>query len=196
MDLILVTDIYGYTPHVAAIVDELSCFFSATAVVDPYEGRYLDCKSEQEAYEQFQKLCGIDKLTGLVERAVQSGGSNVIAVGFSVGGTALWEVTSMEVSRRIEMAICFYGSRIREKTYIDPCCETIVVFPRHEDQYDVKDLHDMISGRKNITCFKTVYLHGYMNQLSKNFDMEGYRTCMDRLKHFVGTKAVSLGQRT
>ena len=155
--------------------------------MDPYEGRHLDFKSEQEAYEHFQEICGIDKLIKMVERTLLSGGNSVVAVGFSVGATALWNITGMDVSHRIDKAVCFYGSRIREKTYVEPCCETIVVFPRHEDQHDVESLHDMISGRKNVTCIKTGYLHGYMNQLSKNFDKEGYRTCMGRLKHCAGT---------
>ena len=186
MKLLMVTDIYGYTPHIESIAAELSGVFTGIEVIDPYDGGYLDFGSQQEAYDHFRKHCGLDNLAGLVERAVQSSSSKVVAMGFSVGASALWCLTEKEQSAGIEKAVCFYGSRIREKTDVEPRCETIVIFPHHEDEYDVDALHDVLSGKKNVICIKTRYLHGFMNQQAQNFDEEGFRTCMKWLKHGVG----------
>lgn len=185
MDLILVTDIFGNTPHVADMAEELFPVYANIQVVDPYEGVHPDFGSEQEAYEHFQEACGLEKLTGMTEKAILSGRSRVIAVGFSVGATAVWDLAGRAaVSRNMHRAICFYGSRIREKLHIKPQCETIVIFPRHEDQCDVDAIHDTLCGRNNITCIKTQYLHGFMNPCSRNFQEEGFRTYMNWLKHF------------
>ncbi len=187
MKLLMVTDIYGYTPHIESIVTELSDVFTGIKVIDPYGGGYLDFGSQQEAYDHFQRHCGLDNLTELVELALHSGSSRVVAVGFSVGASALWNLTEKGQSASIEKAVCFYGSRIREKTHVEPCCETIVVFPCHEDAYDVDALQDTLSCKKNVKCIKTPYLHGFMNQYSQNFDEEGFQTYMNRLKHKAGS---------
>ncbi len=186
MKLILATDIFGLTDHVGRIAQELSSVFSPVEIVDPYGGRDLDFKSEHEAYIYFKENTGLAELSRLIRIALEQSDTRPLVVGFSVGASAVWDLTDTEVSRRIARAVCFYGSRIRDTAFIEPCCETILLLPRHEDSFDVDELAETLSGRKNLTCIRTQFLHGFMNERSVHFDRQGFRTCMEWLKGLAG----------
>jgi len=58
MSIIIVSDIFGKTPALIGIGEELN----AKAIVDPYDGQYMMFESESDAYSYFMKNIGFDAI--------------------------------------------------------------------------------------------------------------------------------------
>jgi hypothetical protein len=48
-------------------------------------------------------------------------------------------MTSRKVSQKIRKAVCFYGSKIREKTESSPRCQTTLICPKFEAGFDLEE---------------------------------------------------------
>lgn len=186
MKLIAVTEIYGKTPEFEKLIAEISGSYASCVIIDPYDGKCVDFDSEDAAYCYFQENSGLDRLVDLLTQALEDSVEPVELIGFSVGASAVWKVTGQALSRGVARAICYYGSQIRNMTDVDPLCETEVVFPKYETHFDVERLMDRISGKENVRCIKTEFLHGFMNRRSKNFDEAGYLENIIRLMKNAG----------
>ena len=80
MNIILVADVFGKTPALITLAEELN----AKLIVDPYNGRNMGFKSEAEAYSYFMDNVGLEIYFSTLLAVTESLSSVSTLVGFSV----------------------------------------------------------------------------------------------------------------
>jgi hypothetical protein len=182
--LIVASDIFGCTPELRDLVSELSPIYAETRIIDPYNGECIDFDVESAAFEYFQKKCGLQSFSEYVSKAIAESQYNPDLVGFSVGASAIWMLSAGRHNRSIRKAVCFYGSRIRDMSDMNPEFDMDLFFPKSEKHFDVETLISSLSDKTRVSCERTEYLHGFMNKRSENFSNIGYSEYMGRLKEW------------
>jgi dienelactone hydrolase len=168
---LFITDIYGRTPPLLELAKNITDSFD---VVDPYDGRELSFKTEREAYEFFNKEVGLETYTNKVRDHLSGLNLPTRVVAFSAGASAMWRVSEEFTKETITQAECFYGSRIREDTNINPNIPIHLIFPSKEPSFSVSKLIQEIEQKAHVTVTKTKHLHGFMNKLSVHFNETAY----------------------
>ena len=176
MRLVAITDIYGKTSWFEDLLKVFSTKYESIEIVDPYENIEIDFENENEAYDYFQEKIGlngyIEKLHQHLRRGQQQTEHHLL--GFSVGASAVWSVSEMlEVKKRTK-GICFYSSQIRNLLHVNPKIEIEIYFPKMEPYFNIDVAIDVLMKKNKVNCFKTSYLHGFMNKKSKNYNEVGF----------------------
>jgi len=175
MNLIVVADIFGRTTALESFAEHFSDSYRDTIILDPYAGQNYQFENEADAYRYFQQQSGLDKLIELLETQVRQTDAPLDIISFSVGASAAWEISALPIADKIRTNVCFYGSRIREKTAISPKCSTRLIFPATEETFELEPVIQKVEKKSNVEIIRTSYLHGFMNRESKNFSISGYR---------------------
>ncbi|WP_034633338.1 hypothetical protein [Maridesulfovibrio bastinii] len=175
MHLILVTEIWGKTRYVDALAAELERMVSGISVVDPYDGVAIDFSCEEAAYDHYLKACGHKAYAAKLAQEVSKIDSPTLLIGFSAGATAVWSVVCESCFVAVNRAICFYGSGIRLMQDRNPEVNTDLIFPNHEPHYNVDEIIDNLQCINLVECHKADYGHGFMNQLSVNYNEKAYQ---------------------
>lgn len=182
--IVIVSDIFGKTQ---ALKKLCKAVISNVDVIDPYAGNYMDFRTEQEAYEFFMNNVGLSTYCDLLLSRLEKVPSPTNLVGFSVGASAIWQVSELLNTNKINRVVCFYGSQVRNLTEIKPNVVVEHLLPIHEPGYSISELASQLSRKENVVIHKTPYLHGFMNKLSKNYNKSGYATYIDWLREMVIT---------
>ena len=177
MLIILATDIFGLTSHVQEVTAHLWDRGHVPVIISPFS-LSRSFSDEAEAYAAFLQKGGVDAYTEKILAGLQVAAEPLICIGFSAGAASLWRALSQPEVGRARLAILFYGAQIRDAAELQPLCETLLVFPAEEPHFSVAGLVGRLQGRPGVCCTQVVWLHGYMNRLSRNFDPEGYRRTM------------------
>jgi len=175
MSLVVVTDIFGISSALNELVASCSELYETTTIVDPYCVVNMHFTYEKVAYQNFMKNCGLNTLAEKLEIVIEGMSSEVDIVGFSVGGTCAWDISANSSFNHIRKITCFYGSRIRDRLSVSPRFSTRVIFPRHEESFDVEPVIQALEKKTNTDVVRTEYLHGFMNKKSINFSATGYQ---------------------
>jgi hypothetical protein len=184
MNLIAVTDIFGKTKAFDKIINEISDRFDEVDIVDPYEKRDLGFQDESEAYIYFQKYVGLEKYIELLSNKLKSQeDTSQFLLGFSVGASSIWAVSETLSTFAKTKAVCFYSSQIRKYLSVIPRVAIDLYFSKHEPNYDVDEIVEIVSKKPNVHCYKTNFKHGFMNELSCNYSQEGYSKYMKIMKY-------------
>nr|WP_287413394.1 dienelactone hydrolase family protein [Pseudodesulfovibrio sp.] len=170
MSIILVSDIFGKTPALEKLANEIN----ASKIVDPYDGKSMNFLDEGEAYSYFMDKVGLNTYLEKLQKVLKLNSSASILIGFSVGASIIWKLSEISSSQYVKKAICFYGSQIRNFIDISPNFEIKLIFPKSEVYFDVAKLQNKLSKKKNVRIFKVDYLHGFMNYYSTNYNQEAY----------------------
>lgn len=184
MILVAVTDIYGRTSFFYELLTILKPKYEVIEVVDPYNNLEIHFNNEQEAYTYFQEQIGLKGyIAKLHQLLIDNKYLEVHLLGFSVGASAVWAISELLNFSSNSKGICFYGSQIRNLKQVRPLIEMDLYFPITEQHFDVNELIKKLNNRPKINCYKTDYLHGFMNKKSKNFNESGYIKYMEILKN-------------
>ncbi|BDQ37173.1 dienelactone hydrolase [Pseudodesulfovibrio nedwellii] len=175
MLVILVTEIWGRTPHVDLMAETLGLISNMVKVVDPYDETDQQFTNEEEAYSSFITRCGHDEYTRRVSHAVSRATEPVHLVGFSAGAGAVWATVCEGIKDTVHDALCFYGSSIRTMLDAVPTVPVELIFPEHEPHFNVQDVVHTLREKPMTQCHTVPYGHGFMNPLSANYDSEGYK---------------------
>lgn len=174
MRLIAVSDIFGKTDKFEELVSTISTHFNTICLVDPYGGEKISFANEAAAYSHFIKHIGLEKYTELTRKVIKQQKKRTLLLGFSVGAAAIWDISQEPPLSPETQAIGFYGSQIRNKTYITPRIMIDLFFPIKENNFNVAGLIASLAEKQKVTCFHTNYHHGFMNKLSNNYHGKGY----------------------
>ncbi|MGB0894547.1 MAG: hypothetical protein ACPGUD_09085 [Parashewanella sp.] len=172
---ILVSDIWGITPH----LHELACQLgSETIIHDPYHGDLTSFKNEQQAYYHFMNNSGVDSYSKSLAELLNYLKTPVNLIGFSTGASAIWNLTNRTNQDQIQNAICFYGGQIRNALNVSPKFKTIHIMPSKEEHFDLSAMLHSLKTKPNTEVIRTEYLHGFMNRCSTNFSEKGFQEYM------------------
>lgn len=174
MLIILVTEIWGRTPHVDLMAETLGRISNVVEVVDPYNGTDQQFANEEEAYSSFITRCGHDEYARRVSHVVSRATEPVFLVGFSAGAGAVWATACEKATPNVQSAICFYGSSIRTMLDAVPSVPVEIISPEHEPHFDVQGMLHTLRDKPMTQCHTVPYGHGFMNPLSANYNNEGY----------------------
>jgi len=176
MQLVAITDIFGKTSHFQKIIDHISTRYETIEIIDPYEGADKQFQNEEEAYKQFQETMGLENYSRMLLQNLQrkKADKQIVVLGFSIGASAIWAISEELKPPGKIRAICFYSSQIRHYLDVTPQIAIDLYFAKNEPGYDVETMIERIAKKPNVKCYKTPYLHGFMNKLSKNYNQDGY----------------------
>ena len=182
---IVLADIFGRTEAVETFCKHLDC---ATKICDPYDGRRMNFNVEAQAYQHFSQFVGLERYQQLIDKELSQFKEPVRVIGFSVGAAALWRLSESKHLHHVKQGVCFYGSQIRNALEIVPNFKVDLILPKMEKHFSVKQMIEQLNvnhyhRRSLVTIEQVGYLHGFMNQLSTNFDMSGYQLFIDRLNN-------------
>ena len=178
MSIMLVSDIFGKTPALITLADELN----AKVIVDPYDGEYIKFNDELEAYAYFMENVGFDAYLVKLLAAINIAGSDITLIGFSIGASAVWKLSEQLSLNNVSRGICYYGSQIRYFKEVEPSFEIELIFPKYEEHFDVLKLQEELALKKNTKMTKTNYLHGFMNLYSINYTESAYNEQLNWLR--------------
>jgi len=194
MNLFIVADIFGRTKALDTLASYIIGKNINVEIIDPYNNRYRNFKTEDTAYSTFQKEIGLDQYAEFLIQKVKSRntGNNVI-LGFSVGASALW-VASPQLEVNHFKGIGFYSSQIAQYLDIKTNIDIKLFFAKSEQSYKVETVFTYLKNFKNVKCIQTEYLHGFMNQLSKNFNEIGYYKYLKIINNCITSHSTGLAE--
>lgn len=183
MRKIVVSDIFGKTPA----LDKLSkALGNDVDIIDPYNGKNMEFQTEEQAYEFFTANVGLKTYCDLLQSKIKKAPAPATLIGFSVGASAVWRISESLTTQKVKNAVCFYGSQVRHLSQIRPNVVIDFIMPRYEPGFSIHELATHLSNIKNVALHKTSYLHGFMNELSKNYNAAGYTKYIDWLRQNAG----------
>ena len=171
MKTIVISDIFGRSTALEQLVEEIS---QDALILDPYDSEFMDFKNEEAAYTYFSENVGLGSYTDKLKRVLLEQEDEVLLIGFSVGASAIWNVSGDESITVVKKAICYYGSQIRSNVVCNPRFPIELVFPSMERHFSVDELIHQLSEKQNVSIRQVPYLHGFMNELSLNYDSQGH----------------------
>jgi len=176
INTVVITDIFGRSPALEKLCSSLEGDSSnKIKIIDPYAGQYITFTDEKQAYQHFIESGGIDGFAKKILKEVTIKKLPKKIIAFSVGASALWSISENSQLNHIKQAIGFYGSQIRRYQAINPIFPFQLYFPDRESHFNVDELQKNITQKEKVTTIKTSYLHGFMNELSDNFDNKAYQ---------------------
>ncbi|MFT6816142.1 MAG: dienelactone hydrolase [Sphingobacteriales bacterium] len=170
MNIILVADVFGKTPALIKLSEELQ----TEVIVDPYNGMNMGFKNEAEAYSYFMGNVGLEVYFSKLLKITESISSVSTLIGFSVGASIIWKLSEGSSVKNVKCGICYYGSQIRNFKEVNPLFEVELIFPKKEAHFDVLELQSELSKKQKVKTMQTAYLHGFMNLYSANYSQAGY----------------------
>lgn len=171
MKTIVLSDIFGRTEALERFTAEIS---EDALILDPYDSEFMNFKNEEAAYAYFSENVGLGSYADKLKQVLLEQQGEVLLIGFSVGASAIWNFSGDESITVVKKAICYYGSQIRSNVVCNPRFPIELVFPSMERHFSVDELIHQLSGKQNVSIRQASYLHGFMNELSLNYDSQGY----------------------
>jgi len=199
LNIIFVADIFGLTDEFKGLCQQIT--FNVEQVFNLKKSSNIKCHligpylkqpklfcSEQEAYQYFIKNVTLEGYVKHLKKELSKiSGTNVL-VGFSVGGSAIWQLCSENTSQKSLMAICFYSSQIRHMMQLTPNIETRLILPTSEEHFSVADMRSALQKKSHVTIEQSTKLHGFMNALSPNYDSDAHQHYIKRLTDLLSIK--------
>ena len=182
MHYIIVSDIFGRTTALEHLSIELAV---PCEIFDPYDSQILEFSSEEQAYNYFTTNVGIEQYADKLEQFIGAIDKDVMLIGFSAGGSAIWKMSENAGLQNVASALCFYAGQIRFYKALQPCFSTHLIFPYAEKHFCVAQLIDDLSNTANVIIEQVGYAHGFMNSHSPNYNATGYQKTMTALQQFI-----------
>lgn len=122
-------------------------------------------EQEAKAYENFMENVGFEQaklqVWELIKEIVPRY-EHIRIIGFSVGATVAWLCSEHP---GIQKVVGFYGSRIRQYTYINPVASTILIYGE-EQSFNPQHLKDVLS---NVEVHIVDGMHGFADPYSIHY---------------------------
>lgn len=192
LKVIFVADIFGVTVEFEQLCQQITLELEQNlaleqrAVVEfqmigPYQKQPKSFACEHDAYQYFSKNVGLASYVEKLAQQVSAISDCKLLVGFSVGGSAVWQLCAENTFEQNLAAICFYSSQIRHMTALTPSIPTRLILPAMEAHYPVAELAAELAIKSNVTIETSEFFHGFMNKLSANFDSNACQYYIKRL---------------
>lgn len=177
---ILVADIFGNTVALQQLAKQLAT--KEFLIIDAYAGQMINFNNEQTAYEYFNHHVGLRSYAQQLQKKLVKIKQPFNLIAFSVGGSALWLNAKLLKTTKVNRVVCFYAAQIRHHLERQPTVTIELVLPTSEPHFDMGDLKNRLSTKPNVIINQSEYLHGFMNQLSVNYDALGFQQYLTMLQ--------------
>ena len=185
--ILLATDIFGHTPEVQSLARDLASNRGGRVrIVSPYGDDRPRFASAVEAYAAFTARTGLEQYAQTLAQELKATSPD-LAVGFSVGATALWVALAGLPKPFTGRAVLYYGSRIREHLDLRPAGDVRLVFAEQEASSAPAKLVATLQARGMAAELRHGTAQGFMNQLSQGWDATAYAVEMQRLRGLLAT---------
>lgn len=196
LNIIFVADIFGVTEefnhlcrqvtaNIERLFDENHSLNVKYHLIGPYQHDMSKFLCEKEAYQYFIQHVNLDGYVNVLEQQVSAISGPKILIGFSVGGSAVWQLCSQSNIEHCFGAYCFYSSQIRHMTQLTPKIPMRLIFPSKESHFSVEELALQLQEKPTVTIDKSEFLHGFMNKLSDNYHPTAYQYYSQKLAELV-----------
>jgi len=206
LNIIFVADIFGLTDEFKHLCQQVVLRFEESIgtkcqfqLLGPYQQQPVLFATERHAYQYFMAnvtLAGyvkkLEKILSLSQQPGTKKSDDNIIIGFSVGGSAIWQLLSETAYSQSLAAICFYSSQIRYMTELTPRINTRLIFPVVEQHFSITELQIRLQKKPTVTIETSQYLHGFMNKCSMNYDSDGYQYYIQRLADLLSMQCTQL----
>jgi len=139
-------------------------------------------KDEAEAYSYFMENVGLENYFSVLLKATESTTSASTLIGFSVGASVIWKLSGKLSVKNVKRAVCYYGSQIRNFKEVNPLFKVDLIFPQKEFGFDVLEMKNELSKKKNVNAIQVDSLHGFMNSYSTNYNQSAYNEQLSWLR--------------
>lgn len=176
MKTIIATDIFSIGEHTEKPYKELRGACKSIEIISPYSGNKMDFTNEDEAYEYFSNKYRHAYFSSLVSKAILNTLEQIFLIGFIAGASAMRHAIS---TNKYPTPIKFYGfypSQIRNYLGLSLSCESTILFPCSEKDFDVLIVSEKVSKKQNVECEVTCLPHDFMNPQSINYCPEAEKT--------------------
>jgi len=170
MNYLIASDIFGLTP---AFTQFTEGFDTKVTVIDPYDNELQPIDSEEYNYNKFIQKCGHDKYTDKLQKCFESLKVPTTCIAFSAGASAAWRAQLLTGNTHLKKLIGFYPSQIRHNLNLSVKVPCEFIFPANESHFNVDEAIKALSTKTDVKCYKTNFLHGFMNEYSTNFNAQG-----------------------
>ncbi len=179
LKLVVATDIFGHTAELDSWCKPLLQLTDLTLeVLTPYPKELLAARlhgepsaaADTRAYQLFLQHGGMQAYVEKLHQHLQSTTDHYIAVGFSAGAAAMWQLAA-QLQPCMQQLFCFYGGQIRSCAQLQPKVKTTLIWAE-EPQFDVGKIHQAMLDRNNIRSYLTPYRHGFINPHSAGYQRE------------------------
>jgi len=177
--IFIISDIFGRTPALEQLAQDLAPPGFAVELLDPYKGVDQGFSSQEQAYDAFMAGIGLDDYQKFIKKKLNSYNGTIFLIAFSVGASAVFRLSGNPAFNHVRKAICFYPSQIRHFPDIDPCFDLELIFPNCEPGFDVDKMMAMQKRKETVSCQKAPGSHGFMNKLSPGFHERLYEQFCD-----------------
>jgi|TARA_B110000211_G_scaffold59127_1_gene66215 hypothetical protein len=199
LNIIFVADIFGRTEEFKALCQQITSNIEQVLnlknsvnvechLIGPYQKQPKLFNSEQDAYQYFTKTVTLQGYVKHLKTELSKISGINFLVGFSVGGSAVWQLCAENTAKQNVLATCFYSSQIRHMMQLTPNIETRLILPISEEHFSVAEMCSVLQKKPNITIEQSRKLHGFMNALSPNYDSNAYQHYIKRLTDLLSIK--------
>lgn len=193
--VIFVADIFGVTDEFKHLCQQATLALEQQSNVEchligPYHKSVQSFSSEKVAYQYFNENVSLAGYVKKLKQKLSQIPGRKLLVGFSVGGSAIWQLISTSIEQQNLAAICFYSSQIRQMTKLTPKIATKLILPATEPHFSVLELSAKLAAKPSVTIEHSKYLHGFMNQQSMNFEPQAYQHYIKVLADFLSQKCI------
>jgi dienelactone hydrolase len=165
--LLIVTDVFGNTPAIASFARQ---FPVPCLIASPFSGEKTQYPAETLAYHAFIAEGGVGAYAEHVAQLIEANQSSLrYAFGFSAGASALWLNSANPAMAKLQQAVLFYGSRIRDYRDVQPVCPTRLIFAEQEAAFEPAKLVADLRQRNQDAELVKGSKHGFMNPYSAGF---------------------------
>jgi uncharacterized protein YwgA len=196
LNIIFVADIFGVTDefnhlcrqvsaNIEKLLNENHSLDVKYHLIGPYKHGMSKFLCEQAAYQYFIQHVTLAGYVKALEQQVSAISGPKILVGFSAGGSAVWQLCSQSKIDHCSAAFCFYSSQIRHMTQLTPKIPMTLILPSKESHFSVEEMALLLQEKPTVTLDKSEYLHGFMNKLSDNYHPTAYQYYSQKLAELV-----------
>lgn len=197
--LLVATDIFGETPELHAWLDPIATSLEMMLeFVSPYSNSQTPLLTKQDvsstqvqatpdtdAYQLFLQQGGMAGYLEKLQSIIKSQQGAYIAVGFSAGAAALWQLLAAPQAG-LQQMIGFYGGQIRHSSSLQPLVATSLIWAQ-ETHFDVEQLHYHLQRRRLVQSYLTSFQHGFINPYSAGYNHEAASDFQQWLTEHINT---------
>ena len=187
--LLIVTDVFGNTPAIASFARQ---FPVPCLIASPFSGEKTQYPAETLAYHAFIAEGGVGAYAEHVAQLIEANHSSLrYAFGFSAGASALWLNSANPAMAKLQQAVLFYGSRIRDYRDVQPVCPTRLIFAEQEVAFEPAKLVADLRQRNQDAELVKGSKHGFMNPYSAGFCLKTQELFMKELLNLTQISAAA-----